>query len=83
MHLGYPGEASMSNGATHKVHYCFDLIEIIKTVLGLKALDGIKHTNHMMIESHKDLRVTYDVIGKEVTYLNNLNLSVLPKRTKI
>lgn len=33
----------MSNGATHKVHYCFDLIEIIKTVLGLKALDGIEH----------------------------------------
>ena len=42
---------------------------------------GLNMTCHMMIESHKDLRVTCDVIGKEVTYLNNLTLSVLPKRT--
>ena len=33
----------MSNGAAHKIHYCFDLIEINKMVLDLKALDGIKH----------------------------------------
>ena len=33
----------MSNGATQKNYYCFDLTEINKTILYLKALDGIKH----------------------------------------
>ena len=70
----------MSNGDTHNIYYCFDLIEINKTVLGLKALDGIKNMpDHMMIGSYEHLRVTFDVIGKGVTYLNNL--SVLLKQT--
>ena len=43
MRLSYLGEASVSNGDTHNIHYCFDLIEINKMVLDLKALDGIKH----------------------------------------
>ena len=73
MLLSYLGEISKSNGATLTCLLLFDLIEINKTVLGLKALDGIKNMpDHMMIGSHEHLRVTFDVIGKGVTYLNNL-----------
>lgn len=43
MHLSYLGKTIVSNGATHTIHYCLDLIEIIKTVLDLKAIDGVKH----------------------------------------
>ena len=43
MLLFYLGWTIMRNCATHKGSLLFDLIEIIKMVLDLKALDGIKH----------------------------------------